>query len=221
MGYYDDYDEYEPSEEEIEEYEGQASTTADFNFEELKISFDVKNFALGIANEVKNEVKSKLKAEIIKELKASFMEELKEDIISNIKAISTEIVKEVYDTETVSEGWGKDKKEYTVHEYLMAKMQESFHDGKFTIKERDSWGDWKTKEISLTSYIDSKINYSEVQKKIDKEIDVIRKDINRKVEDIFNTSTRQMLSDNVLKVLMANETYQKIQSNIACIADKK
>lgn len=38
---------------------------------------------------------------------------------------------------------------------------------------------------------------------------------------MFDTSTRQMLSDNVLQVLMANETYQKIQSNIACIADKK
>ena len=54
-----------------------------------------------------------------------------------------------------------------------------------------------------------------------REIDQIRKNINTRIKDMFDSSTRQMLSDNVLQVLMANETYQKIQGNIACIADKK
>ena len=223
MGYRDsefDYDwEREPSEEEIEEYEeneGEENTNATVDCEELKISFNVRNFARGIANEAREG----LKAYIISDLKQSFMRELKEDIMSHIKEISMQIVKEVYETETVSEGWGNDKKEYTVHEYIMSKVKESFHDGKFTFKEKDRWGDVKTKEVSLVSYIDSKIDYSEVQERIDKEINVIRKDINRKIKDIFDSSTKQMLSDNVLQVLMANETYRKIQSNVACIADK-
>lgn len=216
MGYYDE--DYEPSEEEIEEMDSEEMTEAEFDFKNLQINFDVENFAKGIATAVKKT----LKKEIIAELKKSVLEDLKDDIQKNISTMSEEIVREVYENEKVIlGGWGEEKKEITVNQYLLNAIKGSFKDGKFITKEKDRWGNVETKEVSIERYINSKIDFSAIQKDIDREVDSMRKDINSRIKEMFDTSTRQMLSDNVLQVLMANETYQKIQSNIACIADKK
>ena len=216
MGYYDE--DYEPTEEELDQMEGEENTEAEFDFKNLQINFDVENFAKGIAAAVKKT----LKKEIISELKKSVLEDLKDDIQKNISTMSEEIVREIYENEKVIiGGWGEEKQEVSVKQYLLNAIRDSFKDGKFITKEKDRWGDVETTEVSIKEYIDKKINFSAIQKDIDREVDGIRKDINRKIEDIFNSSTKQMLSDNVLKVLMTNETYQKIQNNIACIADKK
>lgn len=61
---------------------------------------------------------------------------------------------------------------------------------------------------------------SDIQKVIDREIRTIRDDVNSKVKDMFDSSTKQMLSETVLNVLMANDTYKKIESNIGSIASK-
>lgn len=216
MGYYDE--DYEPSEEELDQMEGEESTEAKFDFKNLQINFDVENFAEGIATAVKKT----LKKEIITELKKSVLEDLKDDIQKNIATMSEEIVREVYENEKVIlGGWGEEKQEVSVKQYLLNAIRDSFKDGKFITKEKDRWGDVETTKVSIREYIDKKINFSAIQKDIDREVDSMRKDINSRIKEMFDTSTRQMLSDNVLQVLMANETYQKIQSNIACIADKK
>ena len=73
----------------------------------------------------------------------------------------------------------------------------------------------------LEEYINSRIEFSAIQKDIDMEIRRIRDSINARIKEMFDSSTRQMLSDNILQVLMANETYRKMQENIACIADRR
>ena len=217
MGY--DYDEeYEPTEEEIEEMQGKQNTEVEFDFKKLKINFDVENFAKGIASEVKRTLKN----EIVEELKKTVLKDLKEDIQTNIAKMSEKIVREVYENEKVIlGGWGEERQEISVKQYLLNGIRDSFKDGKFIMKKKDRWGDEETKKVSIEQYINSKIEFSAIQKDIDREIDRVREDINSRIKDMFDSSTRQMLSDNVLQVLMANETYQKIQSNIACIADKK
>lgn len=212
-----DYD-YEPTEEEIEEMGASEDTDVDFDFKNLQINFDVENFAKGIAHEVKRT----LKKEIVSELKKEVLDGLKDDIRNNIATMSEEIVREVYENEKIIlGGWGEEKKEISIKQHLLNSIRDSFKDGKFITKEKDRWGDIKTKEISIEEYINSKIQFSAIEKHIDDEVDKIRKDINSRIKDMFDSSTRQMLSDNVLQVLMANETYRKIQDNIACIADKK
>lgn len=57
MGYYDE--DYEPSEEELEEMEGEENTETDFDFKNLQINFDVENFARGIATAVKSTLKKR------------------------------------------------------------------------------------------------------------------------------------------------------------------
>ena len=77
------------------------------------------------------------------------------------------------------------------------------------------------KEVSIEEYINSRIEFSAIQKNIDIEVKRVRDSINARIKEMFDSSTRQMLSDNILQVLMANETYRKMQENIACIADRR
>jgi len=60
----------------------------------------------------------------------------------------------------------------------------------------------------------------EIEKHIDKQMKKVKDEINSKVKSIFDDSTRKMLSENVLNILMANDTYKKIESNIANIATR-
>ena len=185
MGYYDE--DYEPSEEELDQMEGEEIAEAEFDFKNLQINFDVENFAKGIATAVKKT----LKKEIIAELKKSVLEDLKDDIQKNISAMSEEIVREVYENEKVIlGGWGEEKQEISVKQYLLNRIRESFKNGKFITKKKDRWGDVKTTEVSIEEYINSKIDFSAIQKDIDKEIDSMRKDINSRIKDMFDSSTR-------------------------------
>ena len=56
---------------------------------------------------------------------------------------------------------------------------------------------------------------------MDKQVDEVRQQVNRDVKAAFDESTKTMLSNAVLQVLMANDTYKKIESNISCIADRQ
>lgn len=212
-----EYEDYGPTQEEEDMGAGMESTDAKFDWKNLKVEVDMQNFAAGIIQEVRRT----LKDEIVKDLKESFMEELKEDIMEHIRDVSLEMVKDVYDNEKIIVGgWGEDKKEYTVRQYILMKIQNTFKDGVFIFSKKDRWGDREETKVSLQDYIDRELNFSKFEKEINSQVDKIRRDINKRISDTFDASTRQMLSDNVLKVLMANDTYKKIQDNIAGIADK-
>lgn len=100
--------------------------------------------------------------------------------------------------------------------------------GKFTVVtkiEKDRYGtgyNAETEEWTFDEYLQSKLGIgNDVKKYLDKEIGKARDQINREVKRVFDESTRNMLSQIVLNVLMANDTYKKIESNIANIANRQ
>lgn len=60
-----------------------------------------------------------------------------------------------------------------------------------------------------------------IKNDLDKFMDDIRKQVNKTMKEVFDTSTKNMLSSSVLSILTANETYRQIENNIKCIADKR
>ena len=60
-----------------------------------------------------------------------------------------------------------------------------------------------------------------IKKDLDKFMDDIRKQVNNTMKETFDNSTKSMLSNAVLSILGANETYRQIENNIKCIADKQ
>ena len=90
-------------------------------------------------------------------------------------------------------------------------------------KDRYNRGKYRaeTKEFTFEEYLLQHLGIDdEVKNYIDKQVDEVRQQVNSDVKAAFDESTKTMLSNAVLQVLMANDTYKKIESNIACIADK-
>lgn len=222
MGY-DDYDEeFEPEEEEMEEMDGMSNTKVENQGEVLKVEFNTINFAQGIINAVVSDLKEQLKSEIMKEMKKSVLEDIQSEIKNSVSKITEELVREIYDNEIIKigGGWGTNPKEYNVKQFIMEQIKDSFQEGEVKIKRKDRYGDWKTEKVSFTDWVTSECVTSEVQKHVDEQMKATRDEINRKVKEIFDDSTKKMLSENVMSILMANDTYRKIESNIACIASK-
>ena len=223
MGYYDDYDEeFEPEEEEMEEMDGMSNTKVENQGEVLKVEFNTVNFAQGIINAVVSDLKGQIKAEILREMKAGVLEDIQSEIKNSVSKITEELVGEIYENEIIKigGGWGTDPKEYTVKQFIMEQIKNSFQDGEVKIKRKDRYGDWKTEKVSFTDWVTSECVTGEVQKHVDGQMKAVRDEINRKVKEIFDESTRSMLSENVMGILLANDTYRKIENSIACIASK-
>lgn len=224
MSYFDDdYEEYEePDQDEEETMDSTAKTEVKAEGENLKIEFNTSNFVNGIMQAVVSELKGSLKKEILDELKKDILGSIKNEIQDSTTKITEEIVREIYETETIKigGGWDKEPKEYTVKSYIMEQIKESFKDGEVKIKKKDRYGDTRTQSVSFTDWVTEECVTSEIQKHIDKQMEETRNSINKKVKEIFDDSTRKMLSENVLSILMANDTYRKLENNIACIASR-
>lgn len=223
MGYYDDYDEeFEPDREELEEMDGMSNTKVENQGEVLKVEFNTVNFAQGIINAVVNDLRKLLKAEIMKELKETIIKDIQSDIKGSVVTITEELVREIYENEVIKigGGWGEDPKEYTIKQFIMEQIKDSFQDGEVKIKRKDRYGDLRTEKVSFTDWVTNECVTNEVQKHVDVQMKEVRDEINRKVKKIFDESTRSMLSENVMSILLANDTYRKLENSIACIANK-
>lgn len=231
MSYEDYCEDYEPTEEEMEEMDGMENTEVRVKAEELEIKFNTENFAAGIISAVKVEVKKNLYEEIVAEIKKEILDDMKETIYNQANAIIKEIIDEYVNTEKIKIGgnsfWDNEPvQEYSMREYAKKCIADAIKEGEFRVvtsteKERNGRIRARTEKFSFDTYIRSELAIgNDIKDFIDKQIAEVRDTVNSGVKEMFDSSTKAMLSESVLKLLMANDTYKKIESNIACIASR-
>lgn len=232
MGYYYGYDEedYEPDEE--EEYEAMESTDVKGVGEKLVIQFNAENFAQGIVAAVVSQLKEKVYNDVLEKVKEDIFGSMKEQIMLSTHEIVKDIVVDFMENEKVVVGNGSvwdetEKKELTLTQYAKQCIKECIEEGRFKVfkgcekKRYGSGYELKYNEYAFGEYIAQNLGIgNEAKAYFDEQIDIMRKQVNADVKNAFDESTRTMLSQAVLQVLMANDTYRKIENNIACIADK-
>lgn len=185
----------------------------------LKIEYDMEDMVLGIMEAVKEELKpeiaEEIRAEIKSGIKSEIMNKVKEQIPDDTSVWLKGIMEDIYNTEIikVGGGWNEDTKEYTLKEYVIEQIKNRIVNNNCGSQDRYS-------KITFNEWFRDECVDSDIKKIIDREIRTIRDDVNSKVKDMFDNSTKQMLSETVLNVLMANDTYKKIESNIGSIASK-
>lgn len=231
MGY--DYyeDDYEPTVEEMEEEDGMENTDVIIGKESLRIEFNTENFAAGIMRAVAAEVKKSLYSEIVEEIKKEVLDDIKKKVQCATGDIIKDIVLDFLNNEKICVGgssvWDDEpKEELTLYQYAKRCTKDCIENSRFRITKnfkKDRYGKYtaETQEYSFEEYIQNHLCIDdEVKTYLDKQIDDVRQQVNRDVKAAFDESTKTMLSNAVLQVLMANDTYKKIEDNIACIADK-
>ncbi len=231
MSYEDYYEDYEPTKEEMEEMDGMENTKVSVKAEELEIKFNTENFAAGIISVVAAEVKKNLYKEIVAEIKKDILDDMKETIYNQANAIIKEIIDEYVNTEKIKIGgnsfWDDEPvQEYSMREYAKKCIADAIKECEFRVvtsteKERNGRIRVRTETFSFDTYIRSELAIgNDIKEFIDKQIAEVRDAVNSGVKEMFDSSTKSMLSESVLKLLMANDTYRKIESNIACIASR-
>lgn len=103
-------------------------------------------------------------------------------------------------------------------------LKEKLDSKKLKLKKQDSYGRYTNnyEEVSFETYISRQFDPSEeIKKELDTFMDDIRKQVNTTMKETFDNSTKSMLSNAVLSILSANDTYRQIENNIKCIADKQ
>ena len=230
---YEYEEDYEPTEEEMEECDGMENTEVMMEKENLTIEFNTENFALGIIRAVTSEVKKNLYGEVVAEIKSEVLCNIKEKIQYATNDIIKDIVHNYMENEKIQIGgssvWDDSpKEELTLMQYAKRCVKDCIENSSFSIvksfeKDRYNKGRYRpeTKEYTFEEYLRQHLGIDdEVKNYLDEKIDEVRQQVNRDVKSAFDESTKTMLSNAVLQVLMANDTYKKIESNIACIANK-
>lgn len=120
----------------------------------------------------------------------------------------------------------KDKTEAAIYR-ILDKQVETFMQGNITIG-----GGWREPERTLTrsEYLTElvtkalsenfdgekipKVIKSEVESKINKFTSTVKSDINANIRSLFDDATKTALTENVVKMLMDNETYRRLQGSM-------
>lgn len=232
MGYYDDDHDCEPTREEQEEYAGTESTNVKFKGSQMEIKFDAACFMEGIMLEVTSRVKEELYRKIIAEIKKEVLKDMEEKIRLSVHEIVKDIVVDFMENEKIriggSSGWDETpEEELTLMQYSKRCIRECIEKGEFNVVigvEKDRYSGrprLKTEKYSFEQWLQNGLGIgNDAKAYFNAEIDKIRKQINADVKNAFDESTKTMLSQAVLQVLMANDTYRKIEKNIARIADR-
>ena len=185
----------------------------------LKIEYDMEEMFLGMKEAIKEELKPEIAGEIRDEIKAEVKKEIldrvKDEIPDETELWLKQLMTDIYENEKISVGggWDEDAREYTLKEYVVEQIKKRIVNNDCGSKKsygKETFREWFTKQC-----VDS-----DIQRVIEKEVKSIRDDVNSKVKNMFDSSTKEMLSQTVLNLLMANDTYKRIEANIGNIASK-
>jgi len=171
--------------------------------EELKIEFDstpIIKFAVDCVTEemlgnVRNVAKKLLEMIITPEFKAMILDETKNILSEYIKKeIDTFMGKKI----NIGSPWGGDQQEVTRSEYLASEIE---------------------KQLSI--YFDKdgirRIAENTARDKVDKFTTSVKNDINKAVSTMFTDAVKKNLSESIVQLLLNNETYEKLQTQMSHI----
>lgn len=156
----------------------------------------IKNTIEGQAYQV---AASEIKTLITSEMEEMVLNEIKSQVSSFVSdAISDFMSKEI----TVSNGWSEPERKLTREQYLAETVEKELKD--------------KFKSEPLRSYVTKSAKDA-----IDTYERKLRDDINIAIKNHFDAATRQVLTENVVSMLMCNDTYKKLSDSMHTFLPKE
>lgn len=166
----------------------------------IKIEVDAGFMHDYIYHTLKNTMEREIRAIAQEEIKSIITEELKDEILNEMRtqikdvvsnSISDFMAKEI----TIGGGWNKPDRKVTREEYLSETIENELKD--------------RFKSDILRNSI-----INEIAKSIDNYDRKLRDEINKGVKNYFDVATRQTLTENIVSMLMTNDTYQKLSNSM-------
>lgn len=195
----------------------------------MKVTIDLENLEQLCEEAIEKNICEIISQQIDKSVRDYIDRKAKDIISKKVSDNFQRFVDEYIQTTKIRTGgdyWGDEEaKEYTVEQFIKKELKDRLDSKKLQVRKssRNRSGyssDYES--VTFEEYIKNSFNADEIiSDKLDKFMDDVRKDINAAMKETFDNSTKSMLSNTVLNILSANETYRQIESNIKCIADKR
>lgn len=166
----------------------------------MKIEIDTVFMSDYIKHTLKNTIESKTISIAKEEIQKLITDDLKNSVRQEIKkqleeAVSKEIAEFMSKDITIGGGWSEPERTLTREQYLAETIE----------KELSA----KFKSNALRDYAQR-----EAENAINKYDKALRDDINKGVKTYFDSATREILTQNVVSMLMSNDTYQKLSNSM-------
>lgn len=191
----------------------------------MKVNIEMENLEKVVQQTMEKNMEKVIQEEVYKLVNLKITE-LSRDVISNIVNMRMEqFVNEYIEKATITVGGGfysrEEAKTYTVEEYIKKEIAEILNNQKLKIKKEDRYGNNDTTTVSFEEYIKKSFDASALIKtQLDTFMTDVKNQINKNVKELFDSTTKKMLSDTVLNMLMQNDTFVQLNNSIKNIADK-
>lgn len=207
---YDEY--YEGVESAVEEAMSEmVETKNDDTFFNINLNKEMIRGAFNKAiKECCEDLMKEVKVEIINNVKKTFIEDnfdetLEDELRKSIKTQTDNILENFMDREiTISDGYWQTKK-IKCSKFIEEHIDESLK---------------KNVDRSVKDFVEKTIDYR-IEKKIENYESSLRNETRNKIDEMFNQTTKNALSEQLFYILSQNETYQKIQSGINSLIEEK
>ena len=194
----------------------------------MKVEIELDNLSELVQKTIERDAENVIRDQVV-EMAHKQIDDIAKQVVEDIVSEQFQnMVNDYINNTTIKIGGGywddEEAKEYTIEQYIKQQLKERLESKILKVKKvgRTSSYNDDFENVSFEEYIKRTFNMNDqIKKELDTFMDGIRKDINATMKDMFDESTKSMLSGAVLNILSANETYRKIETNIKCIADKK
>lgn len=195
----------------------------------MKVTIDLENLESIVKGTIETNIETVVKEQVEAVIKKTIDKMAKDTIYDAVSSNFERFVNEYITTTTIKVGgnsyWDdEESKEYTVEQYIKRELKARLESKTLKAKKKGSKSSYDSdfENVSFEEYINRQFDFEDmIKKNLDKFMDDIRKNVNKTMKDTFDNSTKSMLSNAVLSILSANDTYRQIENNIKCIADKQ
>ena len=194
----------------------------------MKVTLELDNLENIVQTTLEKNLGNVVKEQIADIVKKTADNLIKDTINTQVSKNFQRFVDDYIATKKIKVGgsyWDNEpEQEYTVEQYIKQQLKEKLVSSQLKVKKKGRSGSYSDDYESVTfeDYISRHFDPNEmIKKELDAFMDDIRKQVNTTMKETFDNSTKFMLSNAVLSILSANDTYRQIENNIKCIADKQ
>ena len=187
----------------------------------MKALIDLENLEDVVEQTLENNIKTVIKEQVDSSVRKYIDDLARKVIAEKVSDNFQRFVDEYISTTKIKVGgnyWSDEE------QYIKKELKDRLESKSLRAKKKGRSSSYSDdyEQVTFEDYIQRQFDFDEMIKKhIDKFMDDIRKQVNKTMKETFNQSTKNMLSNAVLNILGANETYKQIENNIKCIADAR
>ena len=187
----------------------------------MKLVVDLENLDGHVQDTLNDSVSTIIRDTIKSSVVTEVDKQLKEIIREEVGTMIASYVKDYITTTVITIGGGfydkSEREELTVEQYLKKEIGDIMNSQSLRIK--DFRGD--VRNYTFEEFIKKEFDMGNaIQETLSNFMDEVKTEINLKLKNQFDDVTRQALSESVLMLLNQNETFTKIQTNIASLSNK-